>query len=139
MLIRGFNAAGLTVLQEGSSRPHRLHTSFTEEGPPSHVCLAERGTSGASRRAVLEKGRSRPASALACYGVLWQEGQPDDPVRNEMWLRFVTGRPVSDITTQFLDWCCERLALSGKTAWLLVWDNARLSYQPDRANLDERT
>jgi transposase len=31
-VIHGFNAAGLTVLQEGSSRPHRLHSSFTEEG-----------------------------------------------------------------------------------------------------------
>jgi hypothetical protein len=70
-----------------------------------------------------KKGDPDP-KALACYGVLWQEGQPDDPVRDEMWLRFVTGRPVSDITTQFLDWCCERLALIGKTAWLLVWDNA---------------
>jgi hypothetical protein len=70
-----------------------------------------------------KKGDPDP-KALACYGVLWQEGQPDDPVRDKMWLRFVTGRPVSDITTQFLDWCCERLALSGKTAWLLVWDNA---------------
>jgi len=41
-----------------------------------------------------------------------------------MWLRFVTGRPVSDITTQVLDWCCERLAAQGKSAWLLIWDNA---------------
>ena len=31
-VIHGFNAAGLAVLQEGSSRPHRLHTSFSEEG-----------------------------------------------------------------------------------------------------------
>ena len=56
-----------------------------------------------------KKGDPDP-KALACYGVLWQEGQPDDPQRDQMWLRFVTGRPVSDITTQFLDWCCERLA-----------------------------
>ena len=31
-VIHGFNASGLTVLQEGSSRPHRLHTSFSQEG-----------------------------------------------------------------------------------------------------------
>jgi transposase len=30
-VIHGFNASGLDVLQEGSSRPHRLHTSFSEE------------------------------------------------------------------------------------------------------------
>ncbi|EFH80328.1 conserved hypothetical protein [Ktedonobacter racemifer DSM 44963] len=41
-----------------------------------------------------------------------------------MWLRFVTGRPVSDITTQFLDWCCTQLQAQGKTGWLLIWDNA---------------
>jgi len=31
-VIHGFNAFGLAVLHEGSSRPHRLHTSFSEEG-----------------------------------------------------------------------------------------------------------
>jgi transposase len=31
-VIHGFNAAGLAVLQEGSSRPHRLRTAFTPEG-----------------------------------------------------------------------------------------------------------
>jgi transposase len=30
-VIHGFNASGLTVLQEGSSRPHRLRTTFSEE------------------------------------------------------------------------------------------------------------
>jgi len=41
-----------------------------------------------------------------------------------MWLRFVTGRPVSAISVQFLDWCCQRLAKEGKQNWLLIWDNA---------------
>ena len=31
-VIHGFNASGLAVLQEGSSRPHRLRTTFTQEG-----------------------------------------------------------------------------------------------------------
>src|SRR5579884_2679036 len=30
-VIHGFNAAGLAVLHEGSSRPHRLRTAFTAE------------------------------------------------------------------------------------------------------------
>ncbi len=34
------------------------------------------------------------------------------------------GRPVSSITTQFLDYCCQKLAAVGKEALLLVWDNA---------------
>ena len=31
-VIHEFNASGLAVLQEGSSRPHRLRTAFTEQG-----------------------------------------------------------------------------------------------------------
>jgi hypothetical protein len=70
-----------------------------------------------------KKGDPDP-KALACYGVLWQTGLPEEPVREAMWLRFVSGRPISSITTQFLDWCCQRLAAQGKRAWLLIWDNA---------------
>ena len=62
--------------------------------------------------------------ALACYGVLWQEGTAEQPKREQMWLRFVTGRPVSAITVQFLEWCCEGLLKQGKTNWLLIWDHA---------------
>ena len=70
-----------------------------------------------------QKGDPDP-KALACYGVLWQQGDPQEPDRSQAWLRFVTGRPVSAITTQFLEWCCERLQKQGKTHWLLIWDNA---------------
>jgi hypothetical protein len=55
--------------------------------------------------------------ALACYGLLRTDTE-------QIWLRFVDGRPVSEVTTQFLGWCCERLEHDGKTALLLVWDNA---------------
>jgi hypothetical protein len=55
--------------------------------------------------------------ALACYGMYLPELQ-------ETWLRFVDGRPVSAITTQFLSWCCEKLERRGKKALLLIWDNA---------------
>jgi transposase len=67
--------------------------------------------------------------ALACYGLLvraWDAaGQRNEP--GALWaglLRFVAGRPISGVTTQFLDWCSERLAAQGKAALLLVWDNA---------------
>lgn len=59
--------------------------------------------------------------ALACYGLLVRGMAPDT---DAVWLRFVEGRPVSGITTQFLAWCCDRLAAAGRTALLLVWDNA---------------
>ncbi len=62
--------------------------------------------------------------ALACYGLLLHLREADGSCYEQTWLRFVDGRPVSEITTQFLDWCCERLEALGKAALLLVWDNA---------------
>ena len=72
------------------------------------------------------KGDPDP-KALACYGVLWQQGGPDEPDRSQAWLRFVTGRPVSAITTQFLEWCCRRLLKDGKTNWLLISSASRIA------------
>jgi hypothetical protein len=55
--------------------------------------------------------------ALACYGILRAD-------TGGMMLRFVAGRPVSQVTEDFLAWACERLAKEGKKALLMVWDNA---------------
>jgi DDE superfamily endonuclease len=55
--------------------------------------------------------------ALSCYGLFV-------PKLKQTWLRFVDGRPVSAVTTRFLEWCCEKLRAAGKKALLLVWDNA---------------
>ena len=62
--------------------------------------------------------------ALACYGLLVRRSTANEPTAEELWLRFVAGRPVSAITTQFLEWCCAQLAATGTTTLLLVWDNA---------------
>jgi len=62
--------------------------------------------------------------ALACYGLLVRQWDAAGQRDERMLLRFVDGRPVSGMTTQFLAWCCDRLAAAGKTALLLVWDNA---------------
>jgi transposase len=62
--------------------------------------------------------------ALACYGLLVRWAEPDHGRHEEAWLRFVDGRPVSAITTQYLAWCCTKLEAAGKEALLLVWDNA---------------
>jgi hypothetical protein len=59
--------------------------------------------------------------ALACYGLLLR---PSGPMPEQLWVRFVTGQPVSAHTIEFLTWCCDRLATLGKRALLLVWDNA---------------
>ncbi len=58
--------------------------------------------------------------ALACYGLLVRQGDAQEHV----WLRFVQGRPVSALTTQFLEWCCTKLAELQVPVWMLVWDNA---------------
>jgi hypothetical protein len=59
--------------------------------------------------------------ALACYGLLVRPGPQQ---ADQMWLRFVAGRPVSAVTIEFLAWCSARLAAQGFTALLLIWDNA---------------
>jgi len=55
--------------------------------------------------------------ALACYG-LWCDDQ------QAMLLRFVTGRPVSHVTTGFLEWACAQLGEQGHKVLVLIWDNA---------------
>jgi transposase len=62
--------------------------------------------------------------ALACDGLLARWAGPGGARQERMWLRFVDGRPVSAVTTQFLGWCCAQVAAAGKRALLLVWDNA---------------
>jgi transposase len=61
---------------------------------------------------------------LAAYGFLVRLLQADGTTKEEVWLRFVDGRPVSRVSIQFLEWVCERLVSLGKKALLLVWDNA---------------
>jgi hypothetical protein len=62
--------------------------------------------------------------ALACYGLLVQERTAQGVSHEHVWLRFVTRRPVSALTVEFLTWVCTKLRAAGKTALLLVWDNA---------------
>ena len=81
----------------------QLHAWTGEE--PLHV----------QQRAV---GRDDPdPKALSCYGLLRADTQ-------RVWVRFVDGRPVSQVTEDFLEWVAEQLAAEGKAALLLVWDNA---------------
>ena len=81
-----------------------LH-SFSEEGEP--LRLVEQS---------VEKDDPDP-KAISCYGLYV-------PELGRTWLRFVDGRPVSGITTRFLEWCSQKLEELGKRAWVLIWDNA---------------
>jgi len=85
-----------------------MHT-WSEEGAPLRLHELARA-----------KDDTEP-KALACYGLLLRA----TPLLEEhMLLRFVTGRPLSAVTTQFLAWCCPKLQARRVTALLLVWDNA---------------
>lgn len=88
--------------------------------------MASWADAGAPLRVVEQRvARDDPdPKALACYGVLLRQWDEAGQCNERMRLRFVDGRPVSAVTTQFLDWCCQQLAMEGKTALLLVWDNA---------------
>src|SRR6185312_8946195 len=66
----------------------------------------------------LSKDKNDPdPKALACYGMLSADN-------GRMHLRFVSGRPVSQVTTDFLEWLCEQVQVQGKRVLLLIWDNA---------------
>jgi transposase len=65
---------------------------------------------------AVPKGDPDP-KALSCYGLLRVD-------TGGMLLRFVSGRPVSHVTEDYLGWVCERLGAEGKKALLLIWDNA---------------
>lgn len=87
----------------------RLHDPGLHTWSPEHAPLR-----------LLEKEKAIPAGepkALACYGML----QADT---SEMGLRFAEGRPVSELTEQYLAWLCQELAAAGKKVLLLIWDNA---------------
>jgi hypothetical protein len=83
-----------------------LH-SWAETAEPMHLLQKE------------AKKDDPDPKALSCYGLYLPELG-----RRSTWLRFVDGRPVSAITTQFLSWSCQKLEELGKKALVLVWDNA---------------
>ena len=64
--------------------------AWSEEGEPMR--LVQRS---------LAKDDPEP-KAISCCGLYL-------PGLDETWLRFVDGRPVSSITTQFLEWRCQKL------------------------------
>jgi transposase len=62
--------------------------------------------------------------ALACYGLLLRWKQENGQTDEKILLRFVDGRPISDITIQFLEWSCTKLEAMSKRVLALIWDNA---------------
>jgi hypothetical protein len=70
------------------------------------------GAEGPLRLQQLQAQKDDPEpKALCCYGLLRAD-------TDAMLLRFVQGRPVSQVTEDFLEWVCERLAAEGRKALL---------------------
>jgi transposase len=75
------------------------------DGPPSKVQL-------------LQSDRNDPdPDAISCYGFLRYD-------THKVKLRFVDGRPLADITIQFLDWLCWEIDRERKKVLIVVWDDA---------------
>jgi hypothetical protein len=81
-------------------------SSWTEEGKPMRLFQQS-----------VAKDDPEP-KAISCYGLYLPE------LDGQTWLRFVDGRPISGVTTRFLEWSCEKLEALGKKVLVLIWDNA---------------
>jgi hypothetical protein len=79
--------------------------SWSEKDEPLHL-----------QELIKDKNDPDPP-APACYGMLSANN-------GDMHLRFVSGRPVSQVTTDFLQWLCEQVQAQGKQVLVLIWDNA---------------
>lgn len=65
---------------------------------------------------VLKSETSDPdPDAIACYGFYRHDTRG-------VTVRFVEGRPVGDLTVQFLDWLCWGVAQEGKKVLVVIWD-----------------
>ncbi len=105
------------LIEQAASRPDWVlgfqdETWWTRRAQPDLFAWA-----GAQPLRLLPNERGGGKEALACYGLLRAD-------TGAMLLRFVEGRPVSQVTEDFLGWLCARFAAEGKRVFVLVWDNA---------------
>jgi hypothetical protein len=89
---------------------------WSREGRPAMRAWAGAGQPPRLVEVRVPDGDPTP-KALACSG-LWL------PDRAETRLRFVDGRPIGGLTTQYLAWCVAEAAALGKTTLGLVWELA---------------
>lgn len=93
---------------------------WSRVSPPQGAAWAEAKRPLQLVEQTVPKGETK---ALSCYGLLLR--CPGELACSEqMWVRFVEGRPVSALTIQFLQWSCTRLQAQGKRVLVLIWDNA---------------
>ena len=90
--------------------------------------LASRYVSRGEQWAAPKRTRPDP-KAISCYGLYM-------PELKETWLRFVDGRPVSAISTRFLEWCCQKLTAIGKKVLVFGVGQRKLAHKPRGSPLD---
>ena len=95
---------------------------WAPQGEPMR--LVEQAEQPVAEREDTSGKAAKEPKALAFYGFYTHLRGEDGALQREVWLRFVDGRPVSEFTCRYLEWCCGKLEALGKAALLLVWDNA---------------
>src|SRR6266516_4284309 len=90
---------------------------MVEQNQPTEHVQLERTKEPLRLQEVSVVKNAADPKALACYGMLSANS-------GCMHLRFVSGRPVSQVTTDFLEWLCEQVQAQGKGVLVLIWDNA---------------
>src|SRR5829696_8186183 len=92
----------------GGGFPGRM---LVEQGGLAHPGQLLRGGQAPSPHSTVGGQRDDPSGAtkaiFSCYGLYL-------PEIGDTWLRFVDGRPISSITTQFLEWSLQKLEEIGK-------------------------
>jgi hypothetical protein len=67
---------------------------------------------------LLRSDRDDPdPDAICCYGFLRMD-------THKVILRFVEGRPLAELSIEFLDWVCWEMRREGKKVLIVVWDDA---------------
>lgn len=95
-------------------------TWWSRVTPPQGSAWAEEGKPLQVVGQTVPKGEKK---AISCYGLL-ARCPGDDAWAERMWLRFVAERPVTALTIDFLEWCCQKMKAAQKRVLVLVWDNA---------------
>ncbi len=106
--------------------------------PHLHAWTTDQPLARVEKQAV--KTETEP-KALCCYGAfltstgqeqaqkqaqkqVQKQAQKQAQKQGQMLLRFVEGRPVSQVTCDFLSWLAETQAQAGKKVLCLIWANA---------------
>jgi transposase len=82
--------------------------------PALHAWTADAPMQG--QRLQSDAGDPDP-DAVACYGFFRHD-------THKVLLRFVEGRPLGELTVQFLEWLCECVTQEQKHVLVVIWDNA---------------